>query len=190
MREELSEHSSGEPGPREDTGFPERPGLFSAACLLTFLILFGFWIVFSARFDAFHLTLGILSSALVAASCRDFLFADRSPSAAGLLRLWLGLIGYLPWILGQIFMANLHILYLVFHPRMNELIDPHIIEFDSRLKSAYSRTSFANSITLTPGTITVDVTVLGRFSVHCIDTHSGESLPGKMENKLATVFEE
>ena len=48
------------------------------------------------------------------------------------------------------------LLYLTFHPRMMELIDPRIIEFDSRLTSDLARTTFANSITLTPGTITVD----------------------------------
>lgn len=188
MREKLSEHPVEEPGSEENLDLPERPGLFSAACLLTFLILFAFWVVFSARFDTFHLTLGLLSSALVAGTCRDFLFTSRAPSAVSLLRLWLGLIGYLPWILGQVFLANIHMMYLVFHPRMPSLIDPHLVEFDSRLESAYARTSLANSITLTPGTITVDVTVLGRFSVHCIDTRSGESLPGEMENKLMTAF--
>jgi len=58
------------------------------------------------------------------------------------------------------------------------------------LKSDYARMLFANSITLTPGTITVDVTALGRFSVHCIDDPSGQSLPGKMEAKIVAAFRE
>ena len=65
--------------------------------------------------------------------------------------------------------------FLAFHPRMMELIDPHIIEFNSKLTSDISRTTFANSITLTPGTITVNVTALGKFSVHCIDTEPGNN---------------
>jgi len=81
-------------------------------------------------------------------------------------------------------------MYLVFHPKMMELINPQIIEFESRLKSDYARTSFANSITLTPGTITVNVTVLGRFAVHCIDDQSGLSLPGGMEERIVKVFRE
>ena len=81
-------------------------------------------------------------------------------------------------------------MYLVFHPKMMELINPQIIEFESRLKSDYARTAFANSITLTPGTITVNVTVLGRFSVHCIDDQSGQSLPGDMEERIVKVFRE
>jgi multicomponent Na+:H+ antiporter subunit E len=87
-------------------------------------------------------------------------------------------------------LANLHVLYLVLHPRMMDLIDPHIMQFNSRLKSDYARTTFANSITLTPGTITVAVNVLGRFSVHCIDIESSRQLPGEMEERIVKVFRE
>ena len=103
---------------------------------------------------------------------------------------WARFIGYIPWLLWQIFLANLHVLYLVFHPRMMELIDPDIIEFDSTLKSDVARTTFANSITLTPGTITVNVSALGRLSVHCIDEYSGKPLPGEMETRIARIFDE
>ena len=43
-----------------------------------FLLLFGIWIVFSGQFDAFHLALGLISTALVTAISSDFFFADRS----------------------------------------------------------------------------------------------------------------
>jgi multicomponent Na+:H+ antiporter subunit E len=73
---------------------------------------------------------------------------------------------------------------------MLDRIDPKIIKFNSRLKGEYARMLFANSITLTPGTITVDVTALGRFAVHCIDDASAAPLPGKMEERIAKVFGE
>ena len=168
---------------------PKRPRAFGAAFIFTFLILLTLWIVFSGRFDAFHITMGVISSAAVSLFCRDFMFTTPSPRG-GLVFLWLRLLGYIPWLLYQIFLANLHVLYLVLHPRMMDLIDPHIIEFDSRLRSDYARTTFANSITLTPGTITVAVNVLGRFSVHCIDIESGKPLPGEMEERIASVFRE
>lgn len=113
-----------------------------------------------------------------------------SRNARSIFLLWLRMTTYIPWLLYQIFLANLHVMYLVLHPRMMELINPKIIQFDSRLKSEYSRMVFANSITLTPGTITVNVNALGRFSVHCIDDPSGQPLPGKMEEKIAHVFKE
>jgi multicomponent Na+:H+ antiporter subunit E len=146
------------------------------------------WVLFSGRLDAFHLIMGFMSSALVAALSGDLMFSSRDPK--GTLGLWLRLGGYLPWLLYQIFLANLHVMYLVFHPRMMDLINPKIIKFNSRLSGDHGRTLLANSITLTPGTITVEVTALGRFSVHCIDDASGASLPGKMEAKIVDVFKE
>jgi len=156
--------------------------------ILTFLIMFFFWALFSGKFDAFHISLGIGSSLIVAAFSNDLLFP--SGIKPELIIHWLRFAGYIPWLFYQIFLANLHVLYLVFHPGMMELIDPRIIEFDSRLKSDISRTTFANSITLTPGTITVNVSVLGKFTVHCIDEISGRSLPGNMEARIAAVFSE
>lgn len=165
-----------------------RPGWFSPAFVLSFSILFVLWVVFSGRFDGFHLVMGVVSSALVAAISGDLMFSSREPR--GVFGLWLRLAGYVPWLIVQIFKANLHVMYLVFHPKMIDLINPKIIRFESRLGGDYARMLFANSITLTPGTITVDVTALGRFSVHCIDDPSGQSLPGKMEEKIAAVFRE
>ena len=61
------------------------------------------------------------------------------------------------------------------------MIDPEIIEFKSGLKSELALLTFANSITLTPGTITVFVSIYGDFKVHAIDRPSGAALPGEME---------
>jgi multicomponent Na+:H+ antiporter subunit E len=156
--------------------------------ILTFLIMALFWVLFSGKFDPFHLALGLGSCLIVAALSRDLLFPSRIKP--GFIVCWLRFAGYIPWLFYQIFLANLHVLYLVFHPRMMELIDPKIIDFNSKLKSDISRTTFANSITLTPGTITVNVSVLGKFTVHCIDEVSGRSLPGNMEARIAEVFNE
>jgi multicomponent Na+:H+ antiporter subunit E len=156
--------------------------------ILTFLIMALFWVLFSGKFDFFHLALGLGSCLIVAAFSSDLLFPSGIKPA--LIIRWLRFAGYIPWLFYQIFLANLHVLYLVFHPRMMELIDPKIIEFDSRLKSDISRTTFANSITLTPGTITVNVSVLGKFTVHCIDEISGRSLPGNMEARISKIFSE
>jgi len=155
---------------------------------VTFAIMFGFWLIFSGRFDRFHLTLGLISCALVAFFSHDLLF----PAGLKLnfLGRWIQFARYIPWLLYQILLANLHLLRLCFHPRMMELIDPHIIEFGSRLDSNIARTTFANSITLTPGTITVNVSLLGRFTIHCIDRASGKPLPGEMERRVAGVFKE
>ena len=167
---------------------PAKKSFPAAPFVMTFLIMAVFWVLFSGKFDFFHLALGLGSCLIVAAFSNDLLF-PTGITPAFIVR-WMRFAAYIPWLFYQIFLANLHVLYLVFHPRMMDLIEPKIIEFDSRLKSDISRTTFANSITLTPGTITVNVSVLGKFTVHCIDEVSGRSLPGDMEKKIARIFKE
>ena len=53
-----------------------------------------------------------------------------------------------------------------------------------------SLVTFANSLTLTPGTITMYVSVEGAFQVHAIDKASGDPLPGEMEKRIARAFED
>jgi multicomponent Na+:H+ antiporter subunit E len=158
-----------------------------ASFLITFGILAGFWLIFSGRFDLFHLVLGAVSCTLVAVMSHDLLFP--AGIEIGLFTCWLRFAAFIPWLFYQILLANLHVLYLTLHPRMMDLIDPHLMEFNTTLHSDIARTTFANSITLTPGTITVKVSVMGKFVVHCIDKASGEPLPGEMQRRIETVFQ-
>ncbi len=113
-----------------------------AAFLVTFILSFITWIILSGRFDIFHLIMGVISSLIVSFISAHTLFP--SPEIQRLPGCWLRFIIYVPWLLRQVFLANLHIMYLVFHPRMKELIDPEIILFKSRLKSDFSNFLFAN----------------------------------------------
>lgn len=156
------------------------------AKILTFGVCFATWIVLSGRFDVFHLMLGLVSSAVVATVSSDLLFPAFSYKT--LPKIVAGFITYIPWLLYQVFLANLHVLYLTFHPRMKELIDPQIVTFQSRLKGDMALLIFANSITLTPGTVTIYVSVLRKFTVHAIDGKSAAALPGRMEAKIEKIF--
>lgn len=156
--------------------------------IITFLILFFFWIIFSGKFDLFHLTLGVISCLLVSRFTYERLI--NIPTTGGMLRLWLGFLLYFPWLIWQIILANVHVLGIVFSPRMMDLIDPTLITFKSRIKDPLALVTFANSITLTPGTITVSLTVYGNMVVHAIDKESAAQLPGIMEKKVAQIFGE
>ncbi|MBW2107824.1 MAG: Na+/H+ antiporter subunit E [Deltaproteobacteria bacterium] len=149
--------------------------------------MFGLWVVLSGRLDAFHLSLGLISCGIVAYLSADLLFPSRSK---GLLAQWIRFARYIPWLVIEIIKASLHVTYLVFHPRMMDLIDPRIIKFRSKLKSDLALVTFANSITLTPGTITVYVSIDGDFKVHAIDAASGDPLPGEMEERISKAFGE
>ncbi len=161
---------------------------FGGAFFFTFVLLFITWILLSGKFDLFHLLLGVFSCALVSYISSDLVFDSFNIKAVSFQ--WPRFVAYIPWLLLQVFKANLHVMALVLHPKMMKRIDPGIIRFKSRLKSDVSITTFANSITLTPGTITVYATEYGDFEVHVIDKTSGEALPGEMELRIAKIFDE
>jgi len=156
--------------------------------LLTFILCMLTWVVLSGQFDIFHLSLGVFSSALVAYSSGQLLFS--SVDIGRFLSRWIRFIRYLPWLMLQIFIANMHVMKLVFHPRMLELINPRIVRFTTRLEGDMARFILANSITLTPGTITVFASLFGNFTVHVIDDESGQGLPGEMENRVGKIYGE
>ncbi|NIQ96936.1 MAG: Na+/H+ antiporter subunit E, partial [Desulfuromonadales bacterium] len=122
--------------------------------IATFLIMFAFWVIMSGMFDGFHLTLGVISCLLVAIFSHDLLFFGER-NWRGRLRDVAGMALYLPWLFWEIVLASLQVAWIVMHPRMLEKIDPQLIHFKSSLKRPFSRVTFAQSITLTPGTITV-----------------------------------
>ena len=157
------------------------------AFTVTFIFLFIFWILMSGRFDYFHLSLGIISCAIVAHASHDLLFKDIRAKKRHIEVI--RFIKYLPWLLHQIVLANIHIAYLALHPRMLKLIDPHIIRFKTRLKKDLSLLTFGNSITLTPGTITVLIKE-GHYYVHAIDRFVAEGLPGDMEKRVGHIYME
>ncbi|MBC8459155.1 MAG: Na+/H+ antiporter subunit E [Deltaproteobacteria bacterium] len=154
--------------------------------IITTFVLFAFWILLSGRFDAFHLILGIICTLLVSYLSHDLLFANIR---VGDIRIRARrFFAAAPWFLGQIFSANLHVAYLALSPKMP--IDPQIIRFKTKLESDISWVALANSITLTPGTITIDIRE-GEFFVHALDRKVAYDLStGEMEDKIAHVFME
>ena len=62
---------------------------------------------------------------------------------------------YLPWLMGEIFKANIRVLRACLASEVN--INPALVKIRTRCQSDLARTIFANSITLTPGTVTVDI---------------------------------
>ena len=154
--------------------------------IYTFLIMMGFWVLLSGKFDLFHLTLGVLSSALVSYLSADILMHDTGKKDR--LAIAFRFLAYIPWLLYQIVLSTIHVSFLALHPRMLDKIDPTIVTFKSRLQSNVARVALANSITLTPGTITIRVEG-DIFYVHAISRKAAAGLPGEMEDRLASVFE-
>lgn len=87
--------------------------------------------------------------------------------------------------------ANVNVMRLVFSPRIN--IKPGIVEIKTGLKSPIGRLALANTITLTPGTLVVDIKDDSLF-VHCINIGSTDQaeataeISGRFENLLKKIY--
>jgi multicomponent Na+:H+ antiporter subunit E len=150
-----------------------------------FLILAAFWVLLSGIFDAYHLTLGLLCCLLVAAVSHDLMF--RNIGSGKKLKTFVRFCTYLPWLMWQIVLANLHVAWLVLNPRG---IDPRVTHLKTKLKSNFSKVTYGNSITLTPGTITMDIDG-ENFYVHSLSKKVADDLEGgDMERRVAHVFSE
>ena len=154
-----------------------------------FLLLMGIWIIFSGKFDAVHLAMGAISALFITLISSSFLFLDRGRGAGRRLGEIIRIPGYLVWILYKIFQANLHLLKLALSPGNLKGVDPSILKIKTGLKTDFGKYILANSITLTPGTITV-ILEGDELLIHSIskETTAG-ALDGSMERKIARVFE-
>jgi len=157
--------------------------------IYTFFTLFVFWLILSGNFDAFHLTLGVISTLIVTFWTGDLLLKGVKLSLLGTPIMLVKLIGYSTWLLYEIVLANLHVLYIALHPNMDQLIDPQIITFKTRLKDDVSKFLLANSITLTPGSIAIDIDK-DTFYIHALTKQAADGVPGNMETKLANIMGE
>jgi multicomponent Na+:H+ antiporter subunit E len=154
---------------------------------IVFIILYLNWILWSGKFDAFHLLLGVISCSLVTFMSHDLLLKRKKISPKILVESF-RFIRYVPWLLYQIILSNIHVASLVLSPRMP--IDPKIIRYKTKLKNDIALVTFANSITLTPGTITADISN-GEYIVHALSRKVADDLmTGEMEDKVAHIFEE
>jgi len=144
------------------------------------------WMIFSGLFDAFHLTLGVISCGIVTWWSSELLFEDRSISLTSRLGQGIRLAGYFVWLLWQIVLCNLHLFRLAFSPR--DALQPHIVRYETSLKSDFEKYLLANSITLTPGTVTIKI-MGDTFYIHAISDIAAEGLDGEMERRIARIFE-
>jgi len=150
---------------------------------LTYKTLFFYvvWLLFSQSYNVFHMTLGLVVALVV-----TYLNTEHGPSRLKDVR-WLWVLLYIPWLLWRILMSGIHMTYLILHPRLP--IDPKLIRYQTNLRDEAAIVLLGNSITLTPGTITAEVSS-HEFIVHAMDDDSADDLVSRrMEQKIAGTFE-
>lgn len=103
------------------------------------------------------------------------------------------MIVYVPMFMWYVIIANLDVVYRVIHPEMP--IHPGIVKVKTTLKNPAGRTMLANSITLTPGTLTVDIDDDDYLYIHWINVKSDDveqatrHIVQRFERVLRRIFE-
>ena len=159
-----------------------------------FLIAFAVWCILCWVPDTEHLIAGAVVS-LVVALVMGGLFLTRPHMVLHPVRIFFFLFWYLPVFTWELLKANLDVAYRVIHPSLP--IKPGIVRLRTSLKSDTGITFLANSITLTPGTLTIDVdSEKGILYIHWIHVKGADpettfqQIGSRFEPILRRIFEE
>lgn len=145
---------------------------------LTVLLLLVMWSLLSGMFDAMHLGSGLVIAVLIAVAAERWRYPERLPIVR--------MIAYAPWLAVQIVRSNLHVARLVLTPSLP--IAPGFVEAQPLVEGPHALTLLGCSITLTPGTVTVDIAP-GRLLVHTLDANSVEGVKsGALARKVGAVY--
>jgi multicomponent Na+:H+ antiporter subunit E len=155
-----------------------------------FIMCFVTWFLLTGRFYWQNLIAGAVISLLTTLIFSRYFQIDTRKLIHPKRYFWL--IVYIFYFIWECIKANVDVAYRVLHPVMP--VRPGIVKVKLSLKRALSRTILANSITMTPGTISVDI-IEDTLYVHCIylkDTNPENytyRISGKFEKILTKIFE-
>ena len=142
-------------------------------------ILSGTWLLLSGHTNPLLLSLGLLSVAAVVACASRLEVLDDESVPVHLLP---GLIRYVPWLIGQVIRSNLDVARRIVSPKLP--IHPSVIKVDATHHTEVGRVTYANSITLTPGTISLDVSA-ETIEVHALTEDAANDLmSGEMARQV------
>jgi len=144
------------------------------------------WIIFNGRITLEIFAFGaVISLVMFCFICK---YMNYSPQKEWTLyRRILPFCGYLFLLIKEIIIANFAVFKLILN--CNEVIEPIIVHIRPELKSEFCRVILANSITLTPGTITVSIGE-EELIVHCLDKSLAEGMEQSQFIKMLQKIEE
>ena len=151
--------------------------------IVLFFSLFGFYALLSGQFHSTYLmVVGAICCALIVALSSYMRGLDREGVP---FEHWSKTFFYIPWLLWQILLSNLDVARRVWSPKV--AISPCVVTIPHRLRTPFGIATYANSITLTPGTVTVDIGA-SEFLVHALTQEAAQDLlGGDMHKKVLHV---
>lgn len=164
--------------------------------LIYFIVALIIWILEAWPFADGKIDLQVMIAGIIASLIVAFLFHEILPKEhrvfiSPVRIFWL--LVYVPVFFYYVVKANLDVVYRALHPKMP--IRPGIVKIKTTMKTDSGITALANSITLTPGTLTVDLTDDGFLYIHWINVKSDdieqatEFIARRFEWFLQKIFE-
>ena len=159
--------------------------------LIYFILAFVIWLLLTWSLNAQIIIAGLAVSVIVSLLFHEILPKEHHIFISPTRIFWF--IVYVPVFFYYVIIANLDVVYRALHPKMP--IKPGIVKIKTNLKTPSAITALANSITLTPGTLTVDLTDDGFLYIHWINVKSTDSeeatkhIGQKFEYFIAKIFE-
>lgn len=153
--------------------------------VLTFLLtLFVFWLLLSGMFTPFLIAAGFGCSVAILLMVRHMNGIGGDSQPIHLRRL--AFAAYHPWLIREILFSAWDVTKRILDPRLP--ITPTLVEFTPAQTTDIGLVIHANSITLTPGTITVEAEH-GRFLVHALSREAAAGLAGSEMDKRCAALE-
>lgn len=159
--------------------------------VIYFVLSFLTWLLLTWTLNIQFIIAGIVVSAAVSLLFHEMLPKEHRIFISPVRLFWF--LVYVPVFFYYMLMANLDVVYRALHPAMP--IKPGIVKIKTKLKTDSGITALANSITLTPGTLTVDVTDDGYLYIHWINVKSDDIeeatkyIANRFEWFLVRIFE-
>ena len=146
-------------------------------------MLFIFWLVLSGHYTPFLIGCGVVISLMIALFSRRLHIVDEEGHPIHLL---LSAFRYWPWLVMQIIMSACKVARILISPTLQ--ITPTLTRVRMSQKTAVGRVTYANSITLTPGT--VSIALEGEYIlVHAITRENALDVESGEMDKMCTRFE-
>ena len=146
--------------------------------------LFALWLLFSGMFAPLLLALGAFSCIFVTWLARRMGLLTPEPGARMLRPV--RCLAYLPWFAWQVARSNVDVVLRILLPSRG--ISPRVLRVPSTQASDLGRSVYANSITLTPGTISINVDK-NVITVHALSREGAEELQGGAMDARVTALE-
>lgn len=157
-----------------------------------FVAMFLFWMILAGRTETKFIVYGIITAAVTSWVTYPLLLVrnktgDKKYFVFGVNPI--KFIGYTIWLMWQLVLANIDVLLATTSQELQ--IDPKLLRFKVHFDNPMACVMLADSITLTPGTVTINVTDEGMYEIHALTPGAAEGIySGDFAKKVADLFGE